>query len=131
MVLGKGSRMILKLHATYIIGCTSYFGIETEGFMPWTEPSLHLSIRGKQGLEQMGKELARIDRQTQIRESMLDLNVLSKRTPDFFIQKKNKKTRRTHLPSYSDTKRKECIHQKIEGTRPHLKWSQVNALMQW
>ena len=92
MVLGKGSRMILKLHATYIIGCTSYFGIETEGFMPWTEPSLHLSIRGKQGLEQMGKELARIDRQTQIRESMLDLNVLSKRTPDFFIQKKNKKS---------------------------------------
>jgi hypothetical protein len=38
----------------------------------------------------MGIELGRIDRQMQTRESVLDLNAMSKGTPDFFIQKKTK-----------------------------------------
>ena len=66
---------------------------------------------------QVGKESARIDRQTQ--DSVLDLNIMSKRTPDFFIQKKNE-ARQKHLPNYSDTKLKECIYQKMAGTRPGL-----------
>jgi hypothetical protein len=52
-------------------------------------------------------------------KSVLDLNVMSQRTPDFFIQKKKQeKPGRTHSQSYSDTKQKECMHQKMAGTRP-------------
>ena len=50
-------------------------------------------------------------------KSVLDLNVMSQRTPDFFIQKKKQeKPGRTHPQSYSDTKQKECIQQKMAGT---------------
>ena len=63
------------------------------------------------------------------RERVLNLCVMSKWTPDFFIQKKKKQTKqkktkkqekpgRTHPSSYSDIKQKECIHQKMVGTRP-------------
>ena len=36
------------------------------------------------------------------------------------IQKKNKKARQTHPPSYIDTKQKEFIHEKMAGARPLL-----------
>jgi hypothetical protein len=41
---------------------------------------------------QVDKELARIDRKTQTRESVLDLNVMSKRTPEvFYTEEKQEK----------------------------------------
>jgi hypothetical protein len=48
----------------------------------------------------------------------LDLNVLSKRTPDFFIQKKNKKNQVNgeHICQITLIQnRKECIHKKMAG----------------
>ena len=51
-----------------------------------------------------------------MRETVLNLNVLSKRKPDFLYRRKIRNVRRTHPPSYSDTKQKECIHQKMVGT---------------
>jgi hypothetical protein len=71
------------------------------------------------------KESVKVGRQTDTtRESVLNLSVMSKGKTDFFIQKKNKtkqnKTKQkqekpggTYLSSYSDTKQKECIHQKV------------------
>jgi hypothetical protein len=45
---------------------------------------------------------------------------LSNRASNFFIQENNKKPGETHPLRYSDTKHKECIHQKMVGTRPCL-----------
>ena len=51
---------------------------------------------------------------------MLNLSVFVKLSIKLFIQKSNKKPGETHPLSYSDTKQKECIHQKMVGTRPCL-----------
>jgi hypothetical protein len=80
----------------------------------------------------MGIESAGIDRQTQTQESVLDLNVMSKQTPDFFIQKKNKKPgEHIRQVTVTQNKRNTFIKRWWEpGPLYHLKWSQVNALMQ-
>jgi hypothetical protein len=80
----------------------------------------------------MGIESVRTDRQTQARESAESECTVQTDTRLFYTEEKQK-TRRTHPPNYSDTKQKECIHQKKKGGPGHichLKWSQVNALMQ-
>jgi hypothetical protein len=73
-----------------------------------------------QGFWQVAMEPARIDKQTQKQECAESECSLSTR---LLIQKKNKKVRLTHLPSYTDTHthtQKECIHEKMVGARPCL-----------
>jgi hypothetical protein len=48
---------------------------------------------------------------------MLNLSVFVKLSIKLFMQKNNKKPGKTHPLSYIDTKQKECIHQKMVGTR--------------
>jgi hypothetical protein len=61
-------------------------------YVPQAGPSQPPSIRGDQGLEQTGIELAKMGATDMTQESVLDLNVLSKQTPNIFIQKKNMKS---------------------------------------
>ena len=72
--------------------------------VPWTGLSGPSSIRANKGLGQMDIESAEMgDKQMQTQESVLNLNVMSKWKPDFFIQKKKKKKT---LKSQADTSSK-------------------------
>jgi hypothetical protein len=43
-----------------------------------------------------------------------------KASTSLIIQKKNKKVKGIHLPRYSDTKQRKCLHKKMMGARPCL-----------
>jgi hypothetical protein len=67
---------------------------------------------------QMGKGVSKWQTDSDSRECVGSERVLQRNTRPFLYRRKPRKARRTHLPSYIDTKQKECIHQKMVGTRP-------------
>ena len=105
---------------------------EREGeVVPRTGLSGPFSICENQSLGQMGIESAEmgVTNRHDPRECVeSECNVQTKNRL-FLYRRKNKKSQAGHiLPSYSDTKQKECIHQKMAGDQAtvySLEWSQV------
>ena len=61
--------------------------------LPQTGPSQTPSSRGNQGFWQMGIESAEIDRQTETRKSVLDLNVICQIEHQTFYTEENREVR--------------------------------------